>query len=144
MRFSLLDLLIGIGCGTAPGACVGFFIAGLSGHKHLALVMALSLALVSYFLITPSIYRWFHLRSLVVPRCPHCHEKNRWYWYEKAKADWPHDVIMCATCKNTLELWYEVPQDAEISTTMPSFQLLWPQSWGRWRMIADKKQDHSS
>jgi len=94
-------------------------------------------AIVVHFIVTPLIYRRFHLRPMIVPRCPYCRDKNRWFYYEKQKVQWPMDIIICASCGMALELWYDLPNAAHISETLPSFRLLWPQSWGgRWRIIS--------
>ena len=137
MRFSLFDLLIGIVVSTA-GFLVGSFLARLASVEQFALLLGLPLALSAYLLITPLIYQRLHLRPLLLPRCPHCKDKNRHFWFEQSKADWPRDVIICGICKTPLELWYEPPHDANVSASMSSFQLIWPQSWGRWRVISHR------
>ncbi len=135
MRSSLSDLIIGIVTGSL-GGIAGATLARLAGLEHLLLFMFWAFAIPAHFVITPLIYRRFHLRPMLVPRCPRCKDRNRWFYYEKRKPDWPRDVIICSVCKNALELWYELPQDAHVSETMPSFRLVWPQSWGRWRIIS--------
>lgn len=135
MRFSIFDLFIGIVVSTLLALLAEFLLHRFAAIKQLILFLGFSLAVPSYLLITSLIYRKFHLRSLLLPRCPHCKDKNRHFWFEKPQFEWPRDVIICAICKTVVDLWYELPQDANVSTSRPSFQLKWPQSWGRWRAI---------
>ena len=137
MRFNLLDLLIGIACGVF-GAVSGVSLARLANSEHLFLFLSSLLALLVYLLVTPSLYRRFHLRPMLYPLCPHCKEKNRWYWFEKTAPDWPRDVVTCSNCKQSLELWYEATETVQVSTDLLSYQLVWPQSWGRWQAIVSK------
>src|SRR5438132_438423 len=134
MRYSLLDLLIAT-VASLPGLLVGMFLGRYLHNAPLALLLTVSLAAVAYLLVTPPIYRQFHWRPVWLPRCPRCHDKDRHYWYEKPKPEWPRDVVKCAICGTALELWYESPRDEQVSTAMPSFRLVWPQSCGRWRPI---------
>jgi hypothetical protein len=134
MRFSLFDLFIAAAV-TSLGFQVGLGLARLAGPEPVWRLLALAFALIAYFLLTPFIYRRLHLRALSVPLCPHCQDRNRHYWYESPRFDWPRDVVICSNCKVALELWYERPQEADMSAVMPAFQILWPQSWGRWQLI---------
>jgi hypothetical protein len=134
LRFSLLDLLLS-GLISTLGLLLGVFLTRFAGVERFELFFGWLMALLAYLLMTPPIYRKLHFRPMQFPRCPHCKNMARHYWFEKPLPDWPRDVIICAICKAPLELWYEVPEAAKVSETMSSYQLVWPQSWGRWRAI---------
>jgi hypothetical protein len=134
VRFGLLDLLIAGGAASLPGAIVGVWLQkSLPGA--ITFLMAFLVRLVFYFLITPPIYRFFHLEPLLLPRCPHCRNINRFYYASKAKPDWPIDDIYCAECGKTLELWYADPEHEPPDRGVARFKLVWPQSFGRWRQL---------
>jgi hypothetical protein len=137
MRFSFLDVLL-TGFVSTLGLFLGMFLVRFAGVERFELFIDWLMALLAYLLITPSLYRKLRLRPLHLPRCPYCKDMARHYWFEKPLADWPRDVVICAICKAPLELWYEVPEAAKVSETMSSYQLVWPQSWGRWRAITHR------
>jgi hypothetical protein len=133
MRFGLLDLLIG--CGTAALAAI----VGVWLRRFLPATIAFPLSILVgfgfYLLITPPIYRYFHLEPLLLPRCPHCRNIDRLYYAPKAKPDWPISDIYCAWCGKTLELWYDNPEHEPPDRGVVRFKLVWPQSFGRWRQL---------
>jgi hypothetical protein len=134
MRCGLVDLLISI-----AAACVGAFgwLAFVRPERveGLNFFVILLVGYASYLLITPPIYRWFHLEPLWMPRCPHCRHKDRLYYAPKVQPNWPIGEIICANCENTLELWYDEPKPHPPDRGLIRFKLLWPQSFGRWRQL---------
>jgi hypothetical protein len=142
MRFSLLDLIIAT-LSLLLGAIVVILVAHLAGHDHLSesvlLLGGIPVGLAFYLTVTPLIYQRFHLRPLLFPKCPQCQNKSRSYWFAKGEFNWPRDVIVCPRCQTSIELWYAPPKSENVSLTMPSFQLQWPQSWGRWRYLVRKE-----
>ena len=137
MRFSLTDLLIAMGT-TLTGTFIGVMAAHSIGRPQWDILSALIFGLLAYLLLTPLIYRRFKLRPLLFPQCPKCKDKNRGYYFASAKPDWPKDHITCAACQTDIDLWYEAPKHQLPSAPKHSFQLLWPQSWGRWRNVSKR------
>jgi hypothetical protein len=134
MRFSLKDLLIMEGF-LLLGAIPRFTLAN-GGQRQVgiqAILLAILAGLAVYLIFAPLLYQRLHMRPLLFPKCPKCRHGNRWYWFAKAKPDWPREVVTCAVCRTEIELWYGKPK--EVSKTMPGFELCWPQSWGRWAVI---------
>lgn len=132
MRYNLLDLSIGIVLG-AIGAPFGIFLVRRTDIP--IYVAIIPFVVISYLVFSPPLYRLLRLRALWLPQCPHCHDKNRYYRFPIPQFRWPRDVIECAICKTTLELWYTKPNDSQLSNSMPVYLLVWPQSWGRWKPI---------
>jgi hypothetical protein len=133
MRFNLIDVLIGVAL-MSIGTLLTLFILGPEPRRYV-LPLGLLAGLGGYFVLSPLIYRRFRIRPMWFPKCPACKDKNHWFRFVERKPDWPRDRIVCSACRAKLELWYEPPKDEDVSTTAPSFELLWPQSWGRWRPI---------
>ncbi len=137
MRFSLVDLLLAeLMFGFATVACA--LAARLSGHPHLTFVqLAFSgagLGAVLYLFLTPPIYRRCRMLPLFLPKCPHCEVRPVRYGLQEIR--WPRMVVICAGCNEKTELWWQSPATERPSGTMPSLLLCWPQSIGRWRLIA--------
>jgi hypothetical protein len=141
MRFTVFDLLILVAT-YLPGNLLGLYIS----HKHfpgkIELVVALLSGFLSYMAITPPLYRWLHLRPLLLPRCPYCHDKDRFYYRPKIQPDWPIGELICAKCGKMVELWYDDPYPTPPDRGLVRFKLLWPYSFGRWRRMpsADKAE----
>jgi hypothetical protein len=136
MRFSLIDLLIAIACMTA-----GCFAAAGIGHwmgYHLSVarqeLLGIPIGIIFFITFTPPIYRWLRLLPLFIPRCPHC--KRLPGGYRIMEARWPRQVIICSLCQKPTELWWRKPAVTDVSKTMPSVLLSWPESIGRWRLIS--------
>lgn len=85
MKYSLSDLIIGI-VASSFGSIAVSALASFSGFEPLGQFMLIATGILSYFAITPLIYRKFHLRPLMLPRCPHCKDKRRWFYKEPATA----------------------------------------------------------
>lgn len=136
MRFSLVDLVIWIVL-ELLGCAVVALGARFAGHGHLSgmtlQTLGVPLGVLFYLLFTPPIYRRFRLRPLFLPKCPHC--KNRPFRYAVTENRWPRTVVVCGECGNMTELWRMPPASKDVSLTMPSLLLIWPQSVGRWRII---------
>lgn len=133
MRFNLIDVLIGVAL-MSIGPLLALVILGPESRR-LLLPLGLLFGTVTYLVLSPPLYRRFRMRPMWFPKCPTCKDKNRWFYFTKPKPDWPRDLSICSGCRADVELWYESPKDADVSSTTPSFELLWPQSWGRWRAI---------
>ncbi len=133
MRFSLIDLLMASVIGGV-GTALGSYVLGHEPQRKLE-PLAILVGVIACFAVLPPIYRRLHMRPLWYPKCPSCKDKNRWYHFAEPLPRWPRDRIVCATCQTEIDLWYEPPTETEVSITTPSFQLLWPQSWGRWRSL---------
>jgi hypothetical protein len=137
MRFSLIDLLILIAC-FAFGCVAVAGIAHWLGYGQLSAfrlqLFGDSLGVVFFFIFTPPIYRRLRLLPLFIPRCPHC--KKLPGGYRITEARWPRQVIVCSLCQNPTELWWRKSAMTDVSKTMPSILLNWPESIGRWRLIS--------
>jgi hypothetical protein len=133
MRLSLIDLLV-LTFLSAVGLFVGLSVFHFSQLADSPFVLAFML-LGWLIVVLPGaslIYRRFHFRPLFLPRCPHCHKRpDR---YEISKSGWPREVIVCALCRGTSELWY-APRagPAETSSAIPSLSLRWPYFIGLYR-----------
>ncbi len=136
MRLSLIDQLIAIVV-VVCGVFAGVWLAQIVGHHDWRKGLSALFAVVFYFVFTPLIYRKFRFRPLLFPRCPHCKDANRHYQF--LGIDWRRDLLKCGTCQSILEVWYDAPEEEEVSRELASFQLLWPQSWGRWRVLNLRK-----
>jgi len=94
-------------------------------------LLGIGLGLLFCLAVTPFIYRRFHWRPLLYPLCPQCGDKNRVFLFVSAKPNWPLEQIACCKCHSLLDLWYEpLYADTAVSANLPSFTLLWPQSFG--------------
>src|SRR5882672_4545533 len=136
MRFSLIDLLIAIAC-IASGCLAVAGVSYLLGYGHLSearlQLFGAPVSVIFFFIITPPIYRRFHLLPLFLPVCPHC--KRRPGGYRVLQSVGPRTLVACGHCGQTIELWWREPAASDVSKTMPSLLLGWPHSVGRWRSI---------
>jgi hypothetical protein len=136
MRFSLIDLLLGVALGllgVVPVLVAKHFL-GWTPTRLSGECLVLFLGAVFYLIASPFIYQRLHLRPLWYPLCPKCKNANRFFHFPAAKPTWPREEVVCCTCGCSLELWYgPTPKDAGVSPTSRSFALVWPQSCGRWR-----------
>jgi hypothetical protein len=98
------------------------------------LLLGYSLGVIFFAVFTPPIYRWFRLLPLFLPRCPHC--KKLPGAYRITDARWPRQVVACSLCQKPIELWWRKPAQEDVSTTMPSLLLSWPESIGRWQLVS--------
>jgi len=137
MRFSLTDLFIlilccflGIFAVAGAGRVLGY---GPLSEGRMMLLGDL-LGFVFFVILAPPIYRHFGLLPLFLPVCPHC--RRRPDGYHILEPEWPRIRVACGHCDGTLELWWRRPAPSDISRTMPSLLLSWPQSIGRWSPIA--------
>jgi hypothetical protein len=140
MRFSLLDLLIGM-------TAVLFGTLGAEGVAHMfgfamatspptGIAVGIVAGVAIYLIATPGIYQRLRMRPLWYPLCPTCKDRNRFWRFEAAKPKWPREDVRCFSCDTRLELWYgPKPTDSASGFTTPTFVLIWPQSVGRWRRI---------
>lgn len=133
MRFNLIDLLIGVAL-MSIGPLLALVTLGPESRR-LMLPLGLLSGTVAYLVLSPPIYRRFQIRPMWFPKCPACKDKNRWFKFVERKPRRPRDCVVCSVCHADVVLWYEPPKDTDVSATKPSFELLWPQSWGRWRPI---------
>lgn len=134
MRFGLPDLLVSI-VAFVPGCFLGRFITQTYFAGQLESVIPWLTGLVTYLVITSPLYRWFHVRPMLMPRCPHCRHKDRFYYAPRVQPNWPVGELICAKCENRLELWYEEPHPTPPNRGLVRFKLLWPYSFGRWRQL---------
>jgi len=133
MRCSLPDLLIAIAA-SGPGWFLGLYLTqGILGR--MSVLPSFLLGVVTYLVITSPLYRWFQLRPLWMPRCPHCRHKDRFYYRPRIQPDWPVGELVCAKCGKMLELWYDDPHPIPPDRGLVRFQLVWPYSFGRWRQL---------
>ncbi|MFN0053811.1 MAG: hypothetical protein ACKV0T_16650 [Planctomycetales bacterium] len=145
MRFSLVDLFIAIlfqvlGCAIVVLAWRWLGRAPLS-NLHWQL-FGIALGWVLFLGLSPPIYRRLRLLPLFLPVCPHC--KKRPSGYQVGEAHWPRVVVACGNCKQTTELWWSPPSSEEVSKTVPSLLLVWPQSIGLWRVLSRGNLDHDA
>lgn len=137
MRFSLIDMVIWVGC-PAFGFIAVIGIAHWLGYGRLSvshlLVLGYLLGVIFFFVFTPPIYRWLRLLPLFLPRCPHCKKLPGAYRIKDTR--WPRQVVACSLCQKPIELWWRRPALADVSKTMPSLLLSWPESIGRWRLVS--------
>ena len=131
----MFDLMIAIVI-SAGGAWAGTLMAPIVGHPAWSMALGLLLAMGFYLVFTPLLYRRLRMPPLNLPRCPQCRDANRHFWI--GRISWPRAEMMCAICGRISELWFEAPETPQISREMPSFLLVWPQSWGRWRALSSR------
>jgi hypothetical protein len=141
MRFSLIDLVIQIGC-LMLGFPLVITIGWMRGYEHLSqggalLPFGYLSGAIIYLIFSPLIYRLLRLRPLLVPKCPQCGQRPG--CGEVIEARWPRFVVICGNCKKKSEIWYVRPADKDISAEIPGVYLGWPQSIGRWRLIEKGK-----
>lgn len=137
MRLGLFDLVIAWLI-MSPVAYIGLGVIQLDQmlrSESIGMLVTAALMVLVYVVLSPPIYRWFHLKPLCFPRCPHCQHKDRFYYAPKAQAEWPVGKIICANCGSVLELWYDKPSREPSARGVVRFKLLWPQSIGRWRRV---------
>lgn len=140
MRFAMRDLLIAMTAillGTLAIQGI-YYVFGFASTRSSPIGIAFGMVagLTIYLVATPVIYQRLHMRPLWYPLCPTCRKKNRFWAFEAAKPKWPRENVRCFTCGNTLELWYgSLPNDSGSLIKTPTFVLICPQSFGRWRRI---------
>lgn len=137
MRFSLIDLLIVTACfalGCVAVAFVFHFLGYASPTQARLEILGVPVGGIIFLALTPPIYRHLRLLPLFIPRCPHC--KRLPGGYHITEARWPRQVIVCSLCQKPTELWWRKPALTDVSKTMPSVVLSWPESIGRWRLIS--------
>src|SRR5262249_61536549 len=87
------------------------------------------------FLVSPPPFpRVSLLLLLSLPVCPHCRQRPG--GYRIVESAYPRLRVFCGACEQPIELWWRPPPAGEVSSTMPSLLLSWPQSVGRWRLLA--------
>ena len=136
MRLTLIDLLIVIAC-MAIGCFAAAGVAHLIDYhspEALQVLLGVPLGIIFFVVFTPPLYRHFRLLPLFLPQCPHC--KRRPGGYGITGSQWTHMVAICGNCQKATELWLKRPPTDDISKTVPSLLLIWPQSIGRWRVIS--------
>jgi hypothetical protein len=139
MSLSIFDLIF-------LGACYifGFFaapaVAQFAGYAKLSgfalFILVCSLTAIPYLSIIQYLYWRCRLRPLFFPKCPRCKKRPEQYGIEERH--WPRWVVVCGQCQNKTELWWRRPADNDLSMTMPSLLLCWPQSIGRWRPVVKR------
>jgi hypothetical protein len=140
MRVGVLDLLIAMaafmfGTLAIQGIYYAFDVA-MTRSSPTGIALGIVAGLAVYLIATPIIYQRLQMRPLWYPLCPTCRDKNRFWAFEAAKPNWPRENVRCFTCGTTLELWYgPVTNGSESLIRIPTFALIWPQSFGRWRRI---------
>lgn len=136
MRFSLIDLLIETAC-IASGFAASNGVGRWTGYHffEMNIVFGILMSAIVFIIVTPPIYRWLRLLPLFIPPCPHC--KRRPGAYRITEARWPRHVIICSRCEKPTELWWRKPAVTDVSKTMPSVVLSWPESIGRWRLVSE-------
>jgi hypothetical protein len=122
----------------APGNVVAALTMRSLGYTHSKslwlMLLGAPLGALCYILFTPPIYKHFRLLPLFLPVCPHC--KRRPDRYRVVEATWPRARVACDHCQQLTDHWWRAPLPSEISPTVPSPLLSWPQSIGRWRLIS--------
>jgi len=143
MRFTLIDILIATLCfasGCFGASVIMRYIVHwlgydfIQGHGGLLLLFGIMMGIVSFIIFSPPIYRWCRFLPLFLPRCPHCRREPRGYRITEAR--WPRQVFVCRWCQKPTEIWWRKPLMTDVSKTMPSLLLSWPESIGRWRPIS--------
>jgi hypothetical protein len=141
MRFAVRDLLI-----AATAFLLGIFAiqttcrtVGFAMRESIGIALGTIAGLAIYLVATPVIYQRFHMRPLWYPLCPICRDRNRFWAFKTAMPNWPRENVRCFTCGTILEIWYNpTPNDSRPLAKAPTFALIWPQSFGRWRRIDSK------
>lgn len=139
MRFTLLDLFIAIGLMAIGMISTGPFanLIGLSNNwASLAVMIAVSTGIA--LIASSPLYRLFHLRPLLLPKCPVCGDRNRHYWCDLKQ--WPMETIVCATCHTRIQLCHDGTKCQWHDSSSHRFVLLWPHSFGgRWRRVSQSQ-----
>ena len=136
MRFGLTDLLIAMGlmCGGIGGFGIAHAAFGVEGK------LGLLAGLVAYVAIAPVIYKRFHLRPLLLPRCPHC--RKRPDSYTILERQWPREVVICGMCQGACELQYvDDSTNSHAHASLPRLILAWPQFIGIWRVVQQEPKE---
>ncbi len=138
MRFSLFDLVVAIVLMVFGGLLFHALVQVLV-LMHLqppkgAMLLQFPWMLLSYVILTSPLYHYFHLRPLLLPGCPACHNSHRHYFCIRLM--WPMEAIECANCHARIELCHDSRKCQWSEIAWPHFQLLWPYSFGgRWRRV---------
>lgn len=139
MRFSLIDLAL-IFASMMLGCLAVAAMSRLVGSGSLSLVhiwlYGCSVGILFFAVLAPPPYRGLGLLPLFLPACPHC--KRIPDGYHILEAAWPRMRVACGRCETRIELWWRRPAARDVSPTMPSLLLSWPQSIGRWRAISSR------
>jgi len=138
MRFNLLGILIGCAI-SSLAASLSLFISiniGKNTIPSLGIILTIILTIALHSIVTPLIYRKFRMKPLFLPTCPYCHSKDKLYYSLAKQPSWPTEEVICAYCSHKLELQYEVLKSkCGHKKGVVRLQLLWPQSWGRWKQL---------
>ena len=130
MRFSFIDFFIA-SLSIALGAALTQFLISPSGDV-LSIVLRVFVGGILYLSFTPLIYKHFHLKPLLFPKCPVCFNNHRHYqWTDK---NWPSIIVKCSNCNSSIQLIFEKIDNSRQHDKTPTFLLRWPQSVGcRWK-----------
>lgn len=143
MRFAWLDLLV-VTAICLLGLLLWAILESAIGTGFRYHWLQVSFVVMIYVVFAPLVYRGFRIRPPILPRCPQCGDANRRYVLAAKTEDGPFDVIVCTSCNETVQIWYRAPKSARVAKSFPSFQLVWPYSWGRWRRIWVPTREHDA
>ena len=137
VRLSLRDLLIAMLFGLGAGISSAQLSRVGAPASPLLEIVPWLVALVTYLVASSFIYSRLRWRPMWYPLCPTCKDADRLFRFPSVKPAWPREEISCCKCGSVIELWYqEGVNTVSQSGSLPSFTLLWPRSWGRWRRRA--------
>jgi hypothetical protein len=137
MRYSLTDLFLLISSlflGILALAGAGYVLGYGPLPQSIIWLVGVPVGFIFYIILTPPIYRRFRMLPLFLPVCPHCGRLP--HGYQILGNVWPRSLVACGRCDKTTELWWRRPAPSDISKTLPSLFLCWPQCIGIWRRIS--------
>ena len=138
MRFTFFDLLIAIVISALVTVAVIAAAPSLGiVSPRMQILLSIPCFVLSYLVISSPLYQWLHCYPLLLPKCPFCCDKNR-FWITVAR-NWPFETLQCTNCKQQSEICCDSLSCQHFSLDGTRFELLWPYSFGgRWRRVNEK------
>jgi hypothetical protein len=117
------------------------FLGGVAGATLLPLgssrieygVVGTTIAVATYLLTSPFIYRGFRLRPMRYPACPRCAATDG-PWGIATEKPARSEALVCGHCGGVTTFWYRTPSPGE-HWSSPAFVLRWYLPFGIWRAL---------
>lgn len=148
MRFTLVDVAIAVACsalGRWGASRVLDFGRGIGPIRELRrahpavgvglfLLLMAALGIAAFVVLGSLLYRALGLLPLRLPACPHCGRLPHGYRVQGGDRD--RARFVCGLCERATDIWWRRPDPATLDRSLPNLVLCWPESVGRWRLVA--------
>jgi len=119
-------------------------ILGWEASFHTRYYASFPLAFFVAIVLAGPLSRLLRLRPVMAYAglCPGCHTRPPGWYCLKSERD--RAMLKCGQCGTLVELWLtRTPPAAQLSTSVPSYALRWPEFLGIWRSVSPAPQSDS-